>query len=188
VLHEPVLNYDFSLPEAAARGGWQSANNYCMWVGLEPVDAATYQLVVRPADKIFVLPTKPRVMHLIPAGCAYRVAHLFAPWRLSDADTIYLRVAEPEGVYTGLLTAKSQPVREDHLLWLCPHCGREIARERFDTKKNGLIAFWPFQLERVRAANAAPKTCPDCGKVHPIAYGFERAGDTPQEAASRLEW
>jgi hypothetical protein len=188
VLHEPVLNYDFKLPEAATKRGWQSANNYCMWVGLRTPDEPAHQLLVRPADKILFAPLKDRQMNLIPAGCAYRVTHLFAPWRLSDADTIHLRVVEPEGIYTALLTAMSQIIKQDHLLWICPSCGHEIAREAFDTRKNGLIAFWPFQLERVRAANARPATCPQCHKAHPMAYGFERDDDTPQEAAARKEW
>jgi predicted RNA-binding Zn-ribbon protein involved in translation (DUF1610 family) len=188
VQNEPVLNHELSLPDAARISGWQTANNYCMWVGLQSPNEQPFQVLVRPEDKIFYMPLKQRSMHLIPAGCAYRVTHLFAPWRLSDADTIYLRVEEPEGIYTALLTALSQPVREDSVLWLCPSCGHEIAREAFDTRKNGLVAFWPFQRERVRAANAAPKTCPGCGKTHPTAYGFEREHDTPQEAAARAEW
>ena len=188
MLHEPVLNYEFGLQEAATKRGWQSANNYCMWVGLRGTDEPAHQLLVRPADKVLFAPLKSRQMNMIPAGCAFRVAHLFAPWRLSDADTVYLRVVEPEGIYTALLTAKSQSVSQDHLLWICPFCGTEIARETFDTRKNGLIAFWPFQLERVRAANVRPMTCPLCDKPHPSAYGLEHADDTPQEAAARAEW
>jgi predicted RNA-binding Zn-ribbon protein involved in translation (DUF1610 family) len=188
VLREPLLNFDFSLQNAAAAGGWQSANNYCMWVGLQPPDAPPYQVLVRPEQKILYLPLKPRMMHLIPAGCPYRVTHRFAPWRICDADTIYLRVVEPEGVYTALLTALSQPVKQDHLLWLCPFCGHEIGREPFDTRRNGLIAFWQFQLARVREFNAAPKSCPSCGKAHPLGYGFEPGQDTAEEQAARAAW
>lgn len=185
MLHEPVLNYDFSLQDAAAKGGWQSANNYCMWVGLQAPDEPAYQLLVRRADKILSVPLKPRVMHLIDAGAPYRMAHLFAPWRQSDADTIYLRVVEPEGIYSALLTAMSQPVRNDHVVWICPSCGREAAREPYDARANGLIEFWAFQLERVRAVNAAAKPCPSCGKALPFGYGFDKEHDTPQEAAAR---
>lgn len=186
--HVPLINYEFGLFDAAAKGGWQGANNYSMWVELQAADDEPYRLLVRPDGKIRVAPTKPRMMHLIPAGCPFRITHLFAPWRMSDADTIYLRAVEPEGVFNALLAAQSQPVRQDHLVWVCPFCGHEIEREPFDTRTNGLVAFWPFHLERVRAAAAHPKTCTGCGKVHPQGYGFDRAGDTPQEAAARREW
>jgi hypothetical protein len=188
VLAEPILNYDFSLQSAAAAGSWQIANNYCMWVGLQAPEEQPYQLLVRPVDKILYLPLKPRMMHMIPAGCPHRLAHRFAPWRICDADTIYFRVVEPEGIYTALLTAMSQPVNQDHILWLCPYCGHEIAREAFDTRKNGLVAFWPFQLARVRDFNAAPKPCSGCGKPHPTAYGFDPRDDSGAEKAAREAW
>jgi hypothetical protein len=185
VLAEPILNYDFSLAAASSADGWQIANNYCMWVGLQSPAEPPYQLLVRPEQKILFLPLKPRMMHMIPAGSPHRLAHRFAPWRICDADTIYLRVEEPEGIYTALLTATTQSVNEDHILWLCPFCGCEIAREAFDTRHNGLVAFWPFQLERVRAYNAAPKPCPGCGKTHPPAYGFDPKQDNVAEQAAR---
>lgn len=188
MLNAPVLNIDFSLAEAAERGGWETANNYCMWVGLQKEEDEPYRLLVRPDDKILILPLKPRMMHLIPAGCPYRLVHRFAPWRMSDADTIYVRVVEPEGVYSALLTAISQPVREDRLLWICPFCGREIDRERFDTQKHGLVAFWDFQRRRIREINRAPPTCPACGRLHPQGYGFEPASDTPGESEARKAW
>lgn len=188
MLHAPVLNFDFSLEESAKQPGWQIANNYCMWVGLQAETDEPWRLLVKPEDKILLLPMKPRMMHLIPAGCPYRMVHRFAPWRASDADTIYMRVAEPEGTYSALLTALSQPVREDAVVWICPHCGQEMGRDPFDTKKNGLVAFWDFQLQRVRAFNRAPEPCPACRRAHPLGYGFEPHDDTPEEAAARIAW
>jgi hypothetical protein len=43
---EPVLNYDFTLPEAAAGGGWQEANRYSIWVGKQDPDAVYVGLLV----------------------------------------------------------------------------------------------------------------------------------------------
>lgn len=188
MLNAPVLNFDFSLADAARRGRWETANNYCMWVGLQAEADEPYRLLVRPDDQILVLPLKPRMMHLIPANCPYRLVHRFAPWRMSDADTIFFRVAEPEGIYIAVLTALSQPVREDHLVWICPFCGQEIAREPFDTQKNGLVAFWDFQVRRLREVNRAPLACPACGRIHPTAYGFEPAADTDEERDARKAW
>jgi hypothetical protein len=188
VLHEPVLNYNFSLEDAAAARGWQSANNYCVWVGLQSADELPYQLLVRPEDRILAVPLKPRQMHLIAAGTPYRVTHLFAPWRQCDADSIYLRVAEPEGIYTVLMTAMSRIVSSDNLVWLCPHCGQEMEREKFDVRTKNLIEFWSFQLQRVRILNATPRSCPSCDARQPLGYGFEPEHDTPDEAAARREW
>jgi hypothetical protein len=188
VLHEPILNFDFSLAETSKRRGWQTANNYCMWVGLQAEGVEPYRLLVKPGDRILLLPLKPRMMHMIPAGCPYRMVHRFAPWRVSDADTIYMRVVEPEGTYTALVAALSRPVREDHLVWICPHCGHEMGREPFDSQRNGLVAFWDFHLARVREAGHAPKPCPGCGRVHPQGYGFDPVNDNAAEAAARREW
>jgi hypothetical protein len=103
---------------------------------------------------------------------------------------IYLRVAMEEGVYHTLLAATSREVKQDHLIWFCPGCGEDLRRATFDTARNGLVAFWPFMLEQVRAFNAATaqKKCGACGAVHPTCYGFDAKLDLPDEAAARAEW
>jgi hypothetical protein len=97
--HEPVLNYDFPLEETARTGGWHQASRYSLWIGLERPGDPAYQMVERHPEGLVRLPFKPRMMRLVPAGTPFRIAHLFAPFRASDADLIYLRAAMDEGTF-----------------------------------------------------------------------------------------
>jgi hypothetical protein len=188
--NEPVLNYDFPLREVATEGGWRQANRYSIWVGRQDANDAQHEVVERHPQGFVRLPLKPRLMRLIPAGTPFRISHLFAPFRVTDADMIYIRAAMDDGIYHTLLAATSREVKEDSVLWLCPSCGHEMGREVFSTRREGLIAFWPFMLEKVRAFNAAPErhTCSACGQKHPTCYGFDAKLDQPNEAAARAEW
>ena len=188
--NEPTICYEFALDETASRGGWHQANNYNLWVGRQAPQDPVYRLLERRAAGIVHLSLRPRAMHTVAAGIPYRIEHLFGAWRVSDADMIYLRVAEEDCVYHTLLTAMCRDVTEDFLLWFCPACGHELARERFDTRRGGLVGFWPFLLDRARAFNEAAdrRTCAACGHVHPLAYGFDPAADTGGEGAARLAW
>jgi hypothetical protein len=185
--HEPVLNYDFTLEEAGARGEWQQANRYSLWVGREDSADLKYAVIERHDQGFVRLPPKPRVMRLIPAGTPFRIAHLFAPFRISDADMVYIRAAIDDAVYHTLLSATSRAVKEDWVAWFCRKCAAEMERARFDTGRNGLIAFWPFMLDQVRAWNAAPgrHRCKECGAEHGACYGFDAERDRPEEAAAR---
>lgn len=188
---EPVLNYDFAVADAAAEGGWHQANRYTLWVGRQAEDEPyAYALVECRDGRVLRSPPRPRLMHLVPAGTPHRIAHLFAPWRVSDADTIYLRYAEPEGVYHTLITATGRVVKEDRVLFLCPSCGHEMGAAAFDTRPRGMAAFWPFMLTQARDFNRDParRACAACGAQHPICYGFEAKDDAPDESAARREW
>ncbi len=190
--HKPILNYDFSLDEAAATGGWKDAGKYGVWVELQPrgTTGTPYQVHEIREGGLYRLPMKSRIMHVIPGGMMYRIAHLFAPWRVSDADMIYLRAELEHGTYHSMMSAQSRTVRQDHVVWLCPNCGQEMVRASFDTAREGLLNFWPFLLGQVRIFNATPdkQLCPSCGHKHPVCYGFDRKSDTPAEAGARTEW
>jgi hypothetical protein len=188
--NEPILNYTFPLAESAEEGAWHQANRYSVWIGRQLPQDPPYEVVERHPQGFVRLPQKPRVMRLIPAGTPFRVAHLFAPFRASDADMIYIRAAMEEGVYHTLLAATSREVKEDQLVWFCPSCGHEMERRTFATGREGLVAFWPFMLNEVRAFNAAPdrQTCKSCGRRHPDGYGFDAKLDNPDEAQARAEW
>jgi len=187
---EPTICYEFALDETAAEGGWHQANNYNLWVGRQSPTDPAYRMLEKRDHGIVHLPLRPRMMHTVTAGTPYRIAHLFGAWRVSDADTVYLRIAEADTLYHTLFSARCREVREDLLLWICPKCGHELVRERFDARRGGLAGFWPFLLERARRFNAAPeqRRCPSCANEHPIAYGFEPAADKPDEAAARGAW
>jgi rubredoxin len=188
--NEPILNYDFPLDAVAAEGNWHQANRYSVWVGRQAKSDPPYEVIEHHPQGAVRLPLRPRLMRLIPAGTPFRVTHLFAPYRASDADMIYIRAAMEEGVYHTLLAATSNEVKQDHVVWFCPHCGAEMGRETFDPRRDGLIAFWPFMLEQLRAFNASPerRKCRACGKEHPECYGFDAKLDRPNEAAARAEW
>lgn len=189
MLNEPILNYDFPLAEAAAQGAWQQASRYSLWIGHQRAGDPPYQVLERYGDTLLRLPLRGRLMRLIPAGTPFRIAHLFAPFRQSDADMIYIRAALDEGVYHTLIAATSRAVKEDHLVWFCRECGTELERQRCATGSEGLNAFWPFLLDAVRQWNATPErqSCKACGAPQPLAYGFDAALDRPEEAAARAE-
>ena len=130
--NEPTICYEFALDETAAQGGWHQANNYNLWVGRKSRQDPIYRLLERRGADILHLPLRPRLMHTVTAGTPYRVEHLFGAWRVSDADMIYLRVAEEDCVYHTLLTAMCRDVKEDFLVWFCPACRHELVRERFE--------------------------------------------------------
>ncbi|HXQ52669.1 MAG TPA: hypothetical protein VN802_16355 [Stellaceae bacterium] len=188
---EPVLNYDFAVADAAEEGGWRQANRYALWVGRQAQDEPRpYELLEIRGETLVRCPLRPRLMHLIPAGTPHRIAHLFAPWRVSDADTVYLRYAEPEGVYHTLITATARAVKEDRVLFVCPSCGHEMGSLAFDTRPQGMASFWPFLLAEARAFNsdAARRKCGGCGALHPVCYGFDARSDAGDEAAARQAW
>lgn len=190
MINEPILNYDFPLREAAAGGEWHQANRYSLWVGRQAPSDPPYEVVESHPQGLVRLPPKERLMRLIPAKTPFRIKHLFAPFRASDADMVYIRAAMEDGVFHTLLGASSNEVREDAVVWICPHCGKEMRRTTFETRRHGLIAFWPFMLEQVRAFNASPaqQKCGACGERHPLCYGFDAKLDQTDEAAARAEW
>jgi hypothetical protein len=188
--NEPTICYEFAMEEAAGEGGWHQANNYNLWVGRQSVADPAYRLIERRHDTLLSLPLRPRLMHTVPAGTAFRIAHLFGAWRISDADLIYLRIVQEDTVYHTLLTAMRRDVREDRLLWICPNCQAEMVNEVYDARHGGLAGFWPFLLSRARRFNASreERVCRACGTEHPRAYGFDAARDSPEEAAARFSW
>ncbi len=189
-LHEPTIYYDFPLGEAAEHRDWNQANRYSIWVGKQSHDEPPYQLIEHHPEARVRLPLRTRLMRVIGAGTPFRFEHLYAPYRISDADTIYIRAAMPDGIYHTLMAANGRQVAKDQLVWFCPHCGVELERKAFDTAQHGLVAFWPFLLEQVRVFNdtAARLTCKSCGGHHPICYGFDSKQDRPKEAAARANW
>jgi hypothetical protein len=190
MINEPILNYDFPLREVATEGEWHQANRYSLWVGRQSATDPPYEVVEAHPQGLVRLPLKERLMRLIPAKTPFRIKHLFAPFRASDADMVYIRAAMPDGIFHTLLGATSNEVREDAVVWICPHCGEEMRRKLFETRKHGLIAFWPFMLEQVREFNGSPaqRKCGACGKLHPLCYGFDTKLDQTDEAAARAEW
>ncbi len=188
--HEPILNFDFPLDETAAEGVWHQASRYSVWMGRQSKGAPPYQMVERHAEGFVRLPPRPRLMRVVPAGTPFRLAHLFAPFRISDADLIYIRAEMEAGSYHVLLAATGREVTEDAVAWFCPTCGIELAQKGFATGRHGLNAFWPFLLDEARAFNVVPdrQVCASCGAHHPVCYGFDAKLDRPDEAVARAEW
>lgn len=183
----PILGSDFPLE---GPNGWHQANRYLLWRGHFAPDAPPVALQERLAGRTETLPLRKRSLSLVPAGTPHRLTHLAGFWRTSDADLLVLRAELPEAIYVSLYVSSGPLHHTDRLFWLCPKCGAELAPWVHDVERHGALAFWQHLIEPVRAFNAeaAARTCPACGELHPLAYGFDAGLDTPEEQQARATW
>jgi hypothetical protein len=183
----PILGYDFPLD---APNGWHEANRYLLYTGHFALEAPPIALQERLASRIETVPLRNRQLSMVPSGTPHRLAHLAGFWRISDADLLVLRAVLPEAVYISLYVSSGPQHRADRVFWSCAGCGAELAPWTFDIGRYGALAFWKKVLEPVRAFNAdlAQRTCPSCGAVHPLAYGFDPDDDTDEERRARAAW
>jgi hypothetical protein len=131
------------------------------------------------------------MLHVIPAGRPHRLAHLFGFWRVSDGDTFVL-LAQEEGLTRyGFVASTSAPsYARERLRFSCPNCRRLLKALAFDARRLGFERYWDEALAEARAfsADLAVRRCPQCGAVHPVAYGLDAERDTANERAARMAW
>lgn len=188
----PIQN--FRIPIAGADPGhstWHTANQNFVWSGRQSADSPAFDVVERLPEGIVRLPERNRVFHVIPAGRPFRVEHAFGFWRTCGADTLYIRSAFEDGfVATMIVSTANRTYRSDRLVWACRACGHELRSLDVPTRRVHLAGLLERALAAVRAfnADAAARTCPSCGDVHPLSYGFESGGDDEAERTARATW
>jgi predicted RNA-binding Zn-ribbon protein involved in translation (DUF1610 family) len=89
--------------------------------------------------------------------------------------------------YMLVVGGRTDGLREATSLFVCPKCAARFGEARFAGLQSGYERFIDSALKRVRDfnADAALRTCPKCGAVHPPIYGFHEEADTQEERAAR---
>lgn len=186
----PVLDDGAPMAEAGPNGQWKKAGENYVWSRCVPPGGPELDLFERFDEGVVRVPVVERAVHVIPTGRPYRLAHVYGFWRMTGADTMYVRSPAPGGAAYMLLTGTSYDTyTEDRVFWACPKCGRELSGVAIPKRMGlgGLLA-QTAKAVRVFNADAAARTCPGCGTLHPPAYAMEPEADDEIEAAGRLAW
>lgn len=186
----PVLDESVPMAEADPNGQWTKAGDNYVWSRFVPAGGPELELFELIEGRVAKVPVVLRALHAIPTGRPYRLAHVYGFWRVSGADTMFVRSPAPGGAAYMLITGTSyRTYTEDRVFWMCPHCGRELTGVTVP-KSKGLNGLLTGTATAVRAFNADPgaRTCAACGTVHPPAYAMEPAADGDVEATARQTW
>jgi hypothetical protein len=184
----PVLSFVRSMAETDGR--WELRGDYAIWCGRRT--AADDAWLLHEARDGGVLPVRRDgarpLLHRINAGTAFEVAHLFGFWITTDVDTVWVDAAGQDGQYAALMVggSKDKPSQAS-CAWVCPKCAALFASASFAIPRQRFERFIAFAQDRVREFNADParRTCPSCGNVHPVSYGFDATLDTADERQAR---
>jgi hypothetical protein len=191
-LDDPILHYEFPLKRPPSeRGHWHRTADYFIWTDVRAnADPPLSVWELRPGGAVRI-PDGDTLMHVIRGGTPHHIDHLFGYWRVCDADIVSFRSVQPDAVYYALVLGGCPGAyNKDALLWVCPKCAHVLERHEVATGRTGWDRFWDEEGRRVRAfnADATPRTCARCGFIHPRAYRFDPALDSPDEAVARREW
>jgi hypothetical protein len=187
-LDAPVLSFVRSMTETGGR--WELRGEYAIWCGRRDSGTGPWLLHEKRDNGVLALPRdSPRpLLHRIAAGTAFEVAHLFGFWIITDVDTVWVDAVGGDGQCSALIVggSKDKP-GEASCAWVCPKCGALFAVSSFAIPRQRFERFIDYAQDRVRAfnADAARRTCPQCGNVHPISYGFDERLDTADERLAR---
>lgn len=171
--------------------GWRSVGDYVVWTGLEAPGTPPLVYWETCEGGIVRLGDTTPTMHRILPGTPHHVAGLFGFWRVCDGDILYVRTKQGDTVHHAFLVGgQSRTYREDTVLWICPKCACRFGAVTVPGGQSRPEEMWRRQIEIVRAFNAdeALRRCPDCGELHPTAYGFFAAADNEAEREARSVW
>jgi hypothetical protein len=188
VTAEPVLSFDIDV--TASDDSWVQRGNHAVWRGKRDTGETPYVLHEWSAEgvRVFRVRDDKPVFHRVPGGTPYHVSHLFGFWTVNDVDAMWLTAPRGGTTYYMLTVGGlTEGPLEATCLFVCPSCAARFGETRCDGLRGRYTTFIAFALARVRKfnADAAMRTCPRCGAVHPPIYGFHAASDTPDERAAR---
>ena len=184
----PELSFVRRMSEEQPR--WLRHGDYALWCGNTNSDQPGYTLYrlhengVVPVLRTSIGP----LMHRIPAGTPFYIAHLAGLWVVADADAIWIEGQSQDKRFYGLaLGGVAEAFTSNEVLWVCHSCRHELVRFSYDTRRLGFNGFSDFALSKVRQFNAdiRLRTCIKCGGIHPIAYGYLASEDKDQEILAR---
>lgn len=189
---KPTLYHDIplkGLPEHY--GAWHETTDYFCWSGRFDIGDEPLGLWEKVDGGVIKIPNKPVMLHIIPAGRAHHIDHLFGYWHLCEADKFFVRKMHGNEVFYALVVGGMKTAyRRDTIAWLCPSCGTELESHTLDTGARRWSKFLDEQLRLVRQFNEQDERrhCQKCGTNHPKAYGLQPDSDTPLEAEMRSLW
>jgi hypothetical protein len=159
----------------------------------DPKKGNTSRVIVMDGEGIQERRNEQFNLTITPAGDPHRVMHSFGYWHINDKDELFLPIpAELAGELGHYVVIMGLPKgREvDSFAWYCEKCSTILYEHVIDTSKVGLAGFWKGEQLAVRTYNddIHLRTCPECGHLNPHGYCWNKAKDTPEEAAARLCW
>jgi hypothetical protein len=186
----PAPELSFVRSMADTGGQWLLHGEYSIWSGTQEPGAAPYRLHQWHEGGVLPIPpaaSRP-IMHRIPAGTPFQVAHLFGFWIVVDVDTVWIDAPGADGHHHALIVGGTLGKPGEALcLWVCPKCAAQFSSTPFSVPRQRFERYLEFADGRVRAFNADARlrTCPQCGAVHPPSYGFDAALDGAEEKRAR---
>jgi hypothetical protein len=188
----PTLYLDIPLKELPGNyGGWRETADYFCWSGRFAAGDPPLGLWEKVDGGVIRVPDKPVMLHIVPAGRAHHIDHLFGYWHLCEADKFFVRKVHGDEVFYALVVGgMKNAYRRDTIAWLCPSCGTELESHTLETGGRRWPKFLEEQLQLVRQFNEQEerRRCRHCGTLHPKAYGLQPENDTPGEAEMRRAW
>jgi hypothetical protein len=132
---------------------------------------------------------------LTVGGTPHRVPNSFGYWHINDADELYLTLPPPspdQPAYFLVIMGVPSASRNEGESWAqyCQVCLTMLHERHYKSSQFGLEGHYKANLEAIREynGNVRLRTCPECGHVNPLAYAWNAAKDTPEEAAARHDW
>jgi hypothetical protein len=187
VTAEPTLSFDVDV--AAGDGRWVRSGNHAIWSGRRAANESPYVLHEWTERGVRPFPRRDDNAHMrrVPAGTPFHIARLFGFWVINDVDALLVSATRDETDYYMLVVGGlTDGLREATCLFVCPRCAARFGEASF-ALRGKYEDFIAFAGKRVRAFNAdgSQRTCPKCGHLHPLTYGFHAEDDTAEERAAR---
>ena len=136
---------------------------------------------------------RPMTVHVTTGGTPHHVPHNFGFWHINDKDELYLplpgeRPGEP-GIFIVVMGVPTGN-ETDAVAWYCEKCLTLLRRHVVETGRLGFNALWANSAKGIAEYNADVhnRTCRECGHVNPLAYPWNSAQDTPEQAEARKLW
>ncbi|MDT2022573.1 hypothetical protein [Methylocella sp. CPCC 101449] len=173
----PAPDMSFARLFKQHRSKWEVRGQYAIWTGSRSSDEAKYRLLER-LDRNVVRVEQAngrQLMHRITAGTEFTIENLAGYWLTFDVDSIWIDVSSAATQHCVLLVGGSTEAEGNASVgWLCPKCGASVSSKRFQHILRDLPSFLNAADKLVEAfnADAAVRTCEECGITHPPSHGM----------------
>jgi rubredoxin len=172
---KPLLSYTRSMVEPTR--DWKFIGDYAIWTGNRSSASEPYLLLELRGRKVLPIPASSTraIAHPIVGQTWFHVDRLFGFWMRADVDSVWVDAPGENGHFYTVLVggADNRPGRVSSG-WLCPSCGIIFNDQEYDVSRRRFQKFLDETQVGVAHFNAdqSNRTCPSCGAVHPLTYGF----------------